>query len=415
MVADELRSWLDEPDPERFPYDTVVDAYLRHGKHFVEEDVLRALAAARDALAPPPDDDPAAAVVRQFLRTALDKWDGTYDYPTYTALCVLPVPSLDDPPELAARACARRDRLVVQLVADLLGFELAVADGHCDLLPAMRPEPATLVKRCRLALRAAMPAVQRLGLADAVTSADPTQAARELCAAVDAQLDEHERRVLRLSMLPVYVAHDEYLFIRVLQLFEVTFAMLAVELRAAVDALARRDGMAAAVALDLAESVLSESAPLFSLLATMQVEAFRTFREFTEGASAIQSRNYKVVESLCRTPDPDRLASVAYLSVPEVRERVLAGNATLDEVFHSACTAADMPPTELGMAAAAMSRFSDSLLRWRRAHYGVAVRMLGERTGTGYTEGTPYLKAVQSIPVFRSIDQSAEDNPVELV
>jgi hypothetical protein len=28
------------------------------------------------------------------------------------------------------------------------------------------------------------------------------------------------------------------------------------------------------------------------------------------------------------------------------------------------------------------------------------VRMLGERTGTGYTEGAPYLEAVQAIPVF---------------
>ena len=29
--------------------------------------------------------------------------------------------------------------------------------------------------------------------------------------------------------------------------------------------------------------------------------------------------------------------------------------------------------------------------------------MLGERTGTGYTEGAPYLKAVQTIPVFLSL------------
>jgi hypothetical protein len=30
--------------------------------------------------------------------------------------------------------------------------------------------------------------------------------------------------------------------------------------------------------------------------------------------------------------------------------------------------------------------------------------MLGEATGTGYTEGTPYLKSVRDIPVFRTVD-----------
>jgi hypothetical protein len=34
--------------------------------------------------------------------------------------------------------------------------------------------------------------------------------------------------------------------------------------------------------------------------------------------------------------------------------------------------------------------------------------MLGERTGTGYTEGSPYLKAVQTIPVFPSLPNGEE-------
>jgi tryptophan 2,3-dioxygenase len=49
-----------------------------------------------------------------------------------------------------------------------------------------------------------------------------------------------------------------------------------------------------------------------------------------------------------------------------------------------------------------MARFADTLLRWRETHYRLAVRMLGERPGTGYTEGTPYLRSVRKIPVFAS-------------
>ena len=143
----------------------------------------------------------------------------------------------------------------------------------------------------------------------------------------------------------------------------------------------------------------------------MQVEAFQTFREFTEGASAIQSRNYKLVESLCRQPDPARLDSAAYRSVPEVRQRVLAGQVTLDEAFQAARAAGHLSARDVDDLEQAMRQFAATLLRWRRTHYGIAVRMLGERTGTGYTEGSPYLKAVQTIPVFLSLapGQDAED------
>jgi hypothetical protein len=55
-----------------------------------------------------------------------------------------------------------------------------------------------------------------------------------------------------------------------------------------------------------------------------------------------------------------------------------------------------------------MRQFAATLLRWRRTHHGIAVRMLGERTGTGYTEGAPYLKEVQTIPVFLSLGQEKD-------
>ena len=53
-----------------------------------------------------------------------------------------------------------------------------------------------------------------------------------------------------------------------------------------------------------------------------------------------------------------------------------------------------------------MKGFAHALLRWRNTHYRLAVRMLGEASGTGYTEGTPYLKAVRTIPVFLAVDVS---------
>jgi tryptophan 2,3-dioxygenase len=183
-----------------------------------------------------------------------------------------------------------------------------------------------------------------------------------------------------------------------------------VQLHTAVRALTDGESALAQECILTAERALHEAAPLWSLVATMRLEAFQTFREFTEGASAIQSRNFKLVESLCRRPDPARLDSAACLSVPEVWQRVLAGQLTLDEAFQAA-RAGRLRSGDVADLEQAMRQFAATLLRWRRAHYRIAVRMLGERSGTGYTEGAPYLKSVQAILVFSSVamDEDGED------
>jgi tryptophan 2,3-dioxygenase len=352
----ELLAWLAEPEPATFPYESVVDSVRRVGKHFLSRDLIEALDKAR-AGAPPE--------LATFLDTVLDKHDGRYDYLTYLALDLLPLPT----PDMTVREARRRaDRLVVALVTDAARFE----QHPGDLLPDQRPDPATVAKRLRLADRAVVAATRRLGMTTGTTPS--------------LELDR--------SMLPVATMHDEYLFIRVLQAFETTFALLAVVLRSTVDTLARSPDIATGL-LRLAKDVLAESAPLFSLLATMRVTSFRTFRQHTEGASAIQSRNYKLVESLCRRPDPDRLDSPAFSSMPDLRD---APHATLDD----ALAAADLAPADLAEVTAAMTDFAAALTRWRQTHYRLALRMLGEKPGTGYTEGTPYLERVRAIPVFRA-------------
>lgn len=398
----ELTTWLSTPDLDAFPYEAVLEEFHRNGKHFVPDDVLRGLDRARSAL--PAIADPRKQLLDRFLDTALDKYDGRYDYLSYLALRMLPLPTVEDPVQDVMQAVWLRDRLLVLLVADALRFELSVADGDTDFLPELRPDERTTLKRCRLGLRTLRPVLQRLRLDVDAEAADPLRAARGVCADLQADESTGLRRTLRMSVLPVYVIHDEYLFIRVLQSFEATFAMIAVQLTAAVSAIGTGEPGQALRRLTEAEAGLREGAPLFSLLATMQVQAFRTFREYTEGASAVQSRNYKILESLCRRPDRTRLDSAAYESVPEIRHRVLAGQPNLDEALQRARRAGRVTDTERDELHAAMTLFAATLLHWRQTHYRIAVRMLGDRPGTGYTEGTPYLKAVRTIPVFPSVD-----------
>ena len=408
QAAAAIAHWIAARDADDFPYDAVVAEFHRVGKHSVSTTLLEALVGVRAAL---PEVRGSAASVRlldRFLDAALDKWDGRYANPTYLALSLLPLAPLDDDSRVIAQTERQYDRLLVQLMADVARFEIAAAEGATPLLPRMRPDARTTAKRCRLVLQVAGPAARRLGLHDGVDVADPLAGARRLWENVAGDLAPTEQSALRLTMLPVSLVHDEYQFIRILQSFEATFALVAVQLGTAVQALADGGSDLATQRILAAASALREAAPLFSLVATMQVEAFHTFREFTEGASAIQSRNYKLVESLCRQPDAARLDSPAYLSVPEVRQRVLAGQVTLDEAFQAARARERFSGREVDDLERAMRRFAATLLRWRRTHHGIAVRMLGERTGTGYTEGAAYLEAVRTIPVFASVTQGEE-------
>ncbi|WP_433686062.1 tryptophan 2,3-dioxygenase family protein [Micromonospora carbonacea] len=399
-------------DPGDFPYPVVLDAFQRVGKHFVKKELLALLdeirthvVAAGRAAAGPTEPH---RLLREFLDVALDKWDGRYDYRSYLALPLLRLPCTADDPGTDAGpdpADARRDsdRLLVRLVADALAFELAATAGATTLLPEQRPGPATVAKRLRLGVRAVLPAMSRLDPAWTVDDRSPATAAAALHAFAVADGTGDEEHRLRLSMLPVYRSHDEYLFVRVLQAYECVFAGLADELRGTVAALRTGQPGTAAGPLASARDRLAAAAPLFSLLATMQPESFRTFREYTEGASAIQSRSYKLMESLCRTPDGSRLDSAAYRSVPEVREWVLAGHPSVDAAYRAAAHAGRLAGADRDRVEREMRAFAEAVLGWRRTHHRLAVRMLGARPGTGYTEGTPYLAAVRSTPVFTAV------------
>ncbi|NUR52375.1 MAG: hypothetical protein HOV71_29980 [Hamadaea sp.] len=397
----ELASWLSgDRRPDAFPYDAVVAEFRRTGKHFVAKDLLVQLDQVRRTAVPPARAQAAGRFLRDFLDVTLDKFDGRYDYQTYLALSLIRLP--DDP----ATVRRRHDELTVQLIADALRFELAAASGASESLPRQRPGLKLVTKRYRLGVRAFAPALGRLGLLT-TTATDPAITAAQLCDVVLSAQGATERRALDASMLPVDQVHDEYLFIRVLQGYETTFAALAVELGQAVAEVTAGQADAAAERLAYARRLLDGAAPLFSLMATVQPESFRTFRVYTEGASAIQSRSYKRVESLCRSPATDRLDSMAYRSVPEIRDTVVAGQPSLDEAYRSA----GLSGSQRALLGRRMTEFGAALLQWRQTHYRIAVRMLGTRPGTGYTEGTPYLAAVRDLPVFAQPDEPQQEEP----
>jgi len=392
----ELAAWRANAHPADFPYDAVVAAIHAVGKHFVSPELLRDLDGVRRDV---PRGCPVHRQLARFLDTVLDTFDGRYDNPSYLALDSLGLPGADGCPD-PRHAARRRDRLIALLMADVMRFELATAHGCLDLMPELRPDARVTAKRCRHALRVGLPALERLGIDVEIDPDNPLGTALRVYRAVLADATPAERRTLQLTAIPVSVVHDEYMFIRALQAYETTFAQIAVQFTAAIAALSRGEAGLATEAIGSAETTLRESSGVWSLVATMQPEAFLRFREYTDGASAIQSRNYKRLESLCRRPDAGRLDSPAYRSVPEIRDRVIAGQPTIDAALDTAIASGLLTPDEHTALSAAMNAFEATILKWRKTHHSIAVRMLGERRGTGDTEGVAYLESVRRIPLF---------------
>ncbi|MEU5810646.1 tryptophan 2,3-dioxygenase [Streptomyces sp. NPDC047718] len=417
----ELCEWRDTGGGPDFPYEAVIRHLRAVGKHFLAPRILEALAECRGLLsAQTPQTSGAtgatgsATTLARFLDVVLDKFDDRYDYPSYTALPLLRRFGSQAPGDWEALR-RRRDRTVLLLLADLIGFERRVLDGRPADPQGMLPTPLLLNKRLRLAARVMEPAALRVldGAVDPVSVATTPgrTPAGELADAVLATATEEERLVLLASVQPVYVLHDEYLFLRVLQAFEATFTFMSATLDAAVGVLRGERPAEAAVLIASVADVLRESLPLFSLLATMQPESFQVFRQYTDGASAIQSEGYKTFESYCSTPARARLDSPAFTSVPGVRDEVLAGRETVQGTWEDVISIGWLSEPDAAAVRAAARQLEAVHQRWKQTHYRLAVRMIGHRTGTGSTEGVPYLASVIRNRLFPAMEAAPDTAP----
>ncbi len=403
LVCVELDKWFRLPKVEYFPLELVLEAYRKGGKEFVEPTLLEKLDKIRTRFKRIVGPQNALLQLRQFLDVALDKFDGRYEYTTYCALDLLPMPTNAEGNFKITNKVVQRDNQLTQLIADLLHFELQALRERKTYLPDMRPEKKKILKRIRLGINSVRSAVERMGLDIDSHATDIAGEAERFCQIIKEKQTALEEATLQRTMLPVYTVHDEHLFIRILQSFETNFSWIAIELMSTIKSFENSPDEVAG-RIKKANCMYHEAAKLFPVLATMQPESFGVFREYTDGASAIQSRNYKRVESLCRAPDEERRESLAYHSVPEVREKILAGQCNIDAAFQTAKTQGNLSESIISDISKAMAEFSATLQGWRQTHYRLAVKMLGDQRGTGKTDGTPYLSSVRDVPVFLSME-----------
>ena len=383
FLSNELDHWLDPSVPYDELDGLVLARLVTHevrwvGKHFLALDRLERLAAIRDRYV---GRDPYLDAV---LDCILDKHEGRYWNRTYLSVPVLEV-LLDENDLLPSGVAAL-------LAADIVRYELCAAHRRTEVSPVGRPDPRTLRTRLRHAHRfmtAHLGGASSEGLLSAIAH-DPESDLPHLLLQLPTPPVATAGEWLELAVQPVSTVHDEYFFMRVLQAHEMAFTGMSRRMREAVAAIRGQQLGLATRLLEEVVAFMDRNASLFRMVATMRHEAFHTFREFTDGASAIQSEAYKRFEGLCGLPPAARLDSPAFESVPAVDAEVRAGQDTMTDAYRDAC-ASGRRPEDLEMIATLLRRLEDSHRRWKSTHVTLATRMLGDARGSGYTSGVGYL------------------------
>ncbi|WP_236075834.1 hypothetical protein [Streptomyces coffeae] len=397
-VTDWSRRPLGAEAIRTFPYDAIAGYYRQVGKAAAAPELVALLRGARARLlcAGPPR---AWSSPDAWL---LDKWlpltfaDQAMAYDSYAGHELLEIAEWE-----GADPAAAEDVLLATLLA-----ELAVVESEALLGagPAARQRTRTtavlraLARLGEFAPRAVADAgplaevrALRAALAAAPGDRPPAGAGRDAAAAIRDRAPLPVRRAVDIALLPVTTLHDEYMFIRCIQLFERLFTQVARAQLRAVDAVRLGRVPEAVDALDGAELRLSHATgPLYRVLTTMPPEAFAVIREYTHGASAIQSQSYRLVER-CAAPRKEG----AYGSEKGPQFTLVT---TLQEEYLE--HAGDWDAADAARLEAVMRRLDTTWQAMKRTHWGVTLKIIGKASGTGGTTGAEYLKAAADVPLF---------------
>jgi len=426
-----------------FPYTVTVEYYRGAGKHFVSPQVLaileRIYAAMRrvDGVSlysvQATRAQNSAKILLDFLACCLDKHLKVYEYKSYIGLALF----LDNtlPTQVTfEEAVERRLNLFKFLLYDdycfearsYLGKETATQDRRDDTIVLQR---MARIVRCLTALNNNVAQVvpctpEETAALSLLTPLHDGEADTEKVSQGWAVVEmlrqstywDHSVPIdllLELSMLPVYVNHEEYNFIRILQAFEAIFNIVIMGLQAVINCVYDDRIREASHHLKLLCDVFRIDVFLFRILMTMPREDFQIFRQYTEGASAIQSPQYKLIEVLMGTPSSTRWSSPAFKFVPQIRlflERTgLNLECVLRERFGKDGEGLNLEGVNDEQALGLFLRINTldrMFLDWKKRHFGIASHMIGSDTGTGGSDVIEYLGRFKGELFFPELEKT---------
>lgn len=208
-----------------------------------------------------------------------------------------------------------------------------------------------------------------------------------------------ELALVHLTAFPQTLEHDEYAFLRTVHIAEVCFAAVLARGQAAVASLQRRDvGQAARHVGDAVPFAALLTPLLQTLKTTMRPEHFARFREATGNASAVQSRNYQLMQITLFGPDAGTMRALA--EIDEMRDLLRYDDPAAPNLARLATDAIADGASAAGELSAQVGALDKELLKWRTLHKGIGRTHLppAAEKGTGGTSGVSYLR--------RSLDQT---------
>ena len=228
--------------------------------------------------------------------------------------------------------------------------------------------------------------------------------------------------LVHLTCFPRTTCHDEVVFLRTIHIGELCFFALRVVFAEAVENLRRGRPSETVAGLKQGTAVTALLWHTFQVLTTMPVPHFFGFREYTERGSAIQSRNYQLLDIHYRGVDSRKLEVYRQnRSLEDLRRfrhpSFVSLRAALRDPGVQQLAGADWLRVE-----AAARQLDRELLKWRGLHLQFAKNYLGQpesedtapTAATGGTSGYPYLNQYlrEGLFAYSAEDQAALEESV---
>ncbi|MEV5504181.1 hypothetical protein AB0M50_53145, partial [Nonomuraea fuscirosea] len=233
-----LADWEEEARPATFPFRPIVRHYQAVGRGHVDAELVKALRVLAEQGRPRGGRGGRAAdglILSSWLPCTFDQDDGDYD--SYGAIRLLH--------RVAETAAGGPDTGLdlqqVALLADLLAFETVAAAGQ----ERRSPQEVRLRACLRALARAGELAPGAAGVTARFPPAPAADRAGELALLALDAVPPAVRLAAEITLLPMTPLHDEVMFIRSIQVFELVYRQVARCLERAVAALAGGDAAAA--------------------------------------------------------------------------------------------------------------------------------------------------------------------------
>ena len=225
--------------------------------------------------------------------------------------------------------------------------------------------------------------------------------------------------------------HDEMLFIIIHQTYELWFKQILHEFAEAARALESGNSHYALALLGRIRTIMKVCVTQIDILETMTPLQFNAFRGYLSSSSGFQSAQFRKVEALLGRRD-SKMASHLPLDIQKEIAEISSRNSIWDSTLAYLAKRGHKIPEEIlsrdksthyqsdprvleallevhrsdpesAMVCERLVDIDEGLQEWRYRHVKMVERTIGQKSGTGGSDGVKYLASTLFNPVFKDL------------